>query len=98
MRVTAITISAAQLAFEVSDTESAPLNQCDCKQLPIVDVADSGRVEIVDGFHRIAGMILAGETAIACLICDDDNVIADAANGENAESQERALAAIYAAA
>ena len=95
MIVTRMTVPAATLAAEVADTDSAPLAQRDCPALPIVAVSPSGKIEIIDGFHRIAGMIAAGETDIVCLTCDDLDVLGDAANAENPKKQAAALSAIY---
>lgn len=98
MKVTRITIEASKFVNQVADTQSAPLCQRDCKSLPIVEILPGGRVDIIDGFHRIAGMIAAGETMIACLTCDDSDILGDAADAENTTRQAAALAAIYSAA
>jgi hypothetical protein len=95
MRVTRLTISADRLRHIVADVTSSPLAQSDCRRAPIVEVLDGGSVEIVDGYHRIAGMIAAGETHIDCITCDNTDLIALAADPGRPERQRRALAAIY---
>lgn len=98
MTVTRVTINAAKLLEIVADTMAPELSQAECEFRPIIEVLPSGRIEIVDGYHRIAGMIAAGETEIECLTCDDDDLIGDAANAEDTDAQSAALRAIYAAA
>jgi hypothetical protein len=95
MRVTRLTISSDRLRYMVADVTAPPLAQADCRRAPIVKVLDGGDVEIVDGYHRIAGMIAAGETAIDCITCDNTDLIALAADPGRPERQRRALAAIY---
>ena len=98
MKVTKVTIAATMLANQVSDTAAPALSLADCHRLPIVEISPSGRVDIIDGYHRVAGMIAAGETTIDCLTCDDDGVLGDAANAEHLDLQAAALDAIYSAA
>lgn len=88
-------IEAAKFYSAVADVDSTLLAQSDCKAMPIVERLPSGRIEIVDGYHRIAGMILAGETAINCVVCDDEQLVCDAANNEQPEAQRAAIEAIY---
>lgn len=72
----------------------------------IVAVAPSGRLEIVDGFHRTAGMVrwCRGNdvTLDACeinvVVCGDEALIADAANPGWPRKQQAAIDAIYEAA
>ena len=90
------TITASSVAGRVHDVESSPLRAIDCKIFPVVMITDSGKVDIVDGYHRIAGMIAAGETILPVVVCDDANVCGIAANAEDAEAQAEALATIYA--
>jgi hypothetical protein len=59
-------------------------------------ITDSGKVDIIDGYHRLAGMLAAGETVLPVVICDDPKLCGIAANAEDAESQAEALATIYA--
>jgi hypothetical protein len=59
-------------------------------------IDDSGRVDIIDGYHRLAGMIAAGETVLPVVDCDDAELCGIAANAEDAEAQAEALATIYA--
>ena len=92
----ATTITAASVAGRVHDVESSPLRAIDCKVLPVVMIDDSGKVDIIDGYHRIAGMIAAGETTLPVVVCDDAKLCGIAANAEDAESQAEALATIYA--
>lgn len=95
MAAQVITIESGKLLNLVCDTDAAPLAQSDCKALPIVEILPSGRIEIVDGYHRIAGMIAAGETAINCVVCDDEQLVCDAANNEQTASQRAAIESIY---
>jgi hypothetical protein len=90
------TITAASVAGRVYDVESRPLRASDCKVLPVVTIDDSGKVDIIDGYHRLAGMIAAGETVLPVVDCDDAKLCGIAANAEDAESQAEALAMIYA--
>lgn len=96
MKVTQIGIEISKLANQVADVSAPALAATDCHRLPIVEILPSGRVEIVDGFHRIAGMIAAGETIIPCLTCDNEDVLAAAANAEDPVAQLAALKMIYA--
>jgi hypothetical protein len=90
------TITAASVAGRVHDVESRPLRASDCRVLPVVMIDGSGKVDIIDGYHRLAGMIAAGETILPVVDCDDAKLCGIAANAENPESQAEALAAIYA--
>lgn len=98
MIATKTKIDASKMANQVSGTQAIALCQFDCPMPPVVEIMPSGQVEIIDGFHRIAGMIAAGETQIDCITCDDDDVLAAAANAERPDEQDEALAAIYGAA
>jgi len=93
---TRTTITAASVAGRVHDVESVPLRASDCQVLPVVMIDDSGKVDIIDGYHRLAGMIAAGETTLPVVVCDDAKLCGIAANAEDAESQAEALATIYA--
>lgn len=95
MTVTRLTIDASRFASAVSGVTAPALAQSDCRRAPIVELLAGGCVEIVDGYHRIAGMIAAGETAIDCLTCDDSDLIADAGNPERPARQAAALDRIY---
>jgi len=97
MQVTRVMVDANKFASAVADVIAPALHKSDCVRLPIVEIMPSGRIEIIDGYHRIAGMIAAGETTIDCLTCDDAGVLGDASNPERPEQQEIALEAIYAA-
>jgi hypothetical protein len=59
-------------------------------------IDDSGKVDIIDGYHRIAGMIAAGETVLPVVVCDDAKLCGIAANAEDTEAQAEALVKIYA--
>ena len=96
MASTQTTITAASVAGRVHDVGSSPLRAIDCKVLPVVMITDSGKVDIIDGYHRLAGMIAAGETTLPVVVCDDAKLCGIAANAEDAESQAEALATIYA--
>jgi hypothetical protein len=93
---TQTTITAASVAGRVHDVESSPLLASDCKVLPVVMIDDSGRVDIIDGYHRLAGMIAAGETVLPVVVCGDAKLCGIAANAEDTEAQAEALATIYA--
>ena len=97
MNATRIRVDAKLLAGKVFDVESKPLAAADCKVLPIVFLDDEGKFDLIDGYHRVAGMIAAGETSIPCVLCDDAKLCGIAADAEDLEAQEEALATIYAA-
>jgi hypothetical protein len=59
-------------------------------------IDDSGKVDIIDGYHRLAGMIAAGETTLPVVVCDNPKLCGIAANAEDTEAQAEALATIYA--
>ena len=90
-------VDAKLLAGKVFDVESKPLAAADCKVLPVVFLDDEGKFDLIDGYHRVAGMIAAGETSIPCVLCDDARLCGIAADAEDLESQAEALATIYAA-
>lgn len=96
MKSTVIQISAEAVRGQVADTSAPALDPADCKCLPIVEIIGS-RVDIIDGFHRIAGMLAFGATLVNAVTCDDADVLADAANAENPVKQHAAIDAIYAA-
>ncbi len=96
MKAWLISVASDVFFASVHGIETAPLSQADCPAMPIVEIVH-GRAEIADGYHRIAGMIAAGERIIDCLTCDDDAVLGAAANAEQPDAQGIALAAIYAA-
>ena len=73
----------------------APLDPRDCHELPIVEVLPSGYVDIVDGYHRIAAMIMGGAEQIPCIVCDDEDLICDAGNAEDPSRQRAAVKKIY---
>ena len=94
---TKIQVDAKLLAGKVFDVESRPLAAADCKVLPVVFLDDEGKFDLIDGYHRVAGMIAAGETSIPCVLCDDAKLCGIAADAEDLESQAEALATIYSA-
>jgi hypothetical protein len=96
MKSTVIQINADSVRNQIADTSAPALDPADCQHLPIVDMT-GGRVEIIDGYHRIAGMLAYGATTISVVTCDDKDVLADAANAEQPEKQQAAVSAIYAA-
>ncbi len=85
-----------RLRNTVADVEAPALDPSDCRKLPIIDVLPSGRVDIIDGYHRIAGMVRFGAESIECVTSDDADLLADAADCEDTERQAKAIAAIYA--
>lgn len=97
MDATRIRVDAKLLAGKVFDVESKPLAAADCKVLPVVFLDAEGKFDLIDGYHRVAGMIAAGETSIPCVMCDDAKLCGIAANAEDPEAQADALATIYAA-
>lgn len=92
-----ITISAAQVRNAVSGVEAPALDPADCRelQIPVVYVMPDGRVDIVDGYHRIAGMLAYGAESIECVTTDDFDLLADAGNAEQPSVQRAAIEAIY---
>lgn len=97
MKITKLMIDTAKLASQVAGVSAPALDPTDCRRLPIVEVLPSGRVDIIDGFHRISGMIAWGATTIDCIMCDDSDLLADAANPEDSIKQAAAIDAIYGA-
>lgn len=97
MNAIKIKVDAKLLANKVYDVESRPLAAADCKVLPVVFLGDDGKYDLIDGYHRVAGMIASGETSIPCVLCDDAKLCGIAADAGDLESQAEALAAIYAA-
>ena len=97
MNASKIKVDAKLLAGKVFGVESRPLAAADCKVLPVVFLDAEGRYDLIDGYHRVAGMIAAGEMSIPCVLCDDAELCGIAANAEDLESQAEALATIYAA-
>ena len=97
MNAVKIRVDAKLLAGKVLDVESRPLAAADCKVLPVVFLGENGKYDLIDGYHRVAGMIAAGETSIPCVLCDDARLCGIAADPESPEDQAEALAAIYAA-
>lgn len=90
-----ITVETSKLALQVEGMCCAPLDACEIRHLPIVEVTPTGRVEIIDGFHRIAGLIAGGATEIECVTSDDADLLDAAA--EPGAGQQAAIDAIYAA-
>jgi hypothetical protein len=97
MNARVITIDADVLRRQVWELiesgDVPPLRQADCQHPPITDAAGG----ICDGMHRVAGMIAAGETAIACVTCDDLFLLGEIADAEHPEKQADAIRRIYAA-
>ena len=107
MNATTITITLDQVARHIDAelvAEASPLNPADGVALPIVEIVGT-RVDIIDGYHRLAGMIAwarqadlsLGSVAVRCATCDDASVLADAANADRPGSQQSAIDRIYAA-
>jgi hypothetical protein len=65
--------------------------------LPVVEVSRSGRVDILDGYHRIAALIAGGAEAIECVTCDDADLLAACADSDRRDAQRDACSRLYAA-
>lgn len=106
MTATIKTVKLDQLGFFVGDyvDESPDLDPSACDPLPVVAPAAKGTLDLIDGFHRVAGMVrwcrengVSPETCeINVVLCDDDELAIAAA--EPGPRQEEALEAIHAAA
>lgn len=59
---------AQELGRIVRDDDPAPLAADDCNYPPIVRITKSGGYAVVDGFHRLAGMVAAGETRLPVVV------------------------------
>ena len=103
---TIITITLADVADAVADVvgESLDPSTLPVESLPIVERL-SRRIDIVDGYHRLAGMVAwanergldLADVTVRCLTSDDSDLLADAANAERPSRQSAAIAAIVAA-
>lgn len=78
------------------DDEPEALRSADCDYPPIVRRVESGYV-VVDGFHRLAGMVAAEETSLKVVVVTDaDDLCARIDCDSSLDAPE--IASIYAAA
>jgi len=98
MHATRLTIDASRLRNQVSDLLGYvhPLDASDVRHLPIVDICGD-RVEICDGYHRIAGLIAGGAETIDCVTCDVPRWLSYAADNGQQTMHRFAIQRIYAA-
>lgn len=96
MKSTRLTIDAARFAAAVSDLIGSVQAISSVHSLPVVEICGD-RIEIIDGYHRIAGLIAGGAETIECVTCDCEDTLGDAANAERPGVQREALRRIYAA-
>ena len=96
MNARKITIPVSQLRNAVSDLIGYVEPLDGVHYLPVVAVLGGGAIDIIDGYHRIAGLIRGGAEAIDCVTCDDIDLLAAAASDSRSE-QQAATSAIYAA-
>lgn len=99
------TIKLSQIADEASDyVDQVPaLDPADDIQPVIVSALPSGGLEIVDGFHRTAGMVRwcraegvpLDACEIAVVLCGDDKLVGQAGNTAFPRKQQAAIDAIY---
>lgn len=99
------TIMLSEIAGEIEDetvAEVESLSPSNCDPLVIVERMPSGTVNIVDGFHRTAGMVKWARgrdreldaIKVQVVVCDDAGLLRDA--GEPGPKQGGAIEAIYA--
>ena len=98
MKSTRLTIDVSKLRNAVSDLIGyvQPLDATDIRNPPIVDICGD-RVEICDGYHRIAGLIAGGAETIECVTCDVPQWLAHAADNNQQTMHRFAIGRIYAA-
>ena len=96
MKSTRLTIDAARVYSAVSDLIGSVQPITSVHSLPVVEICGD-RIDIIDGYHRIAGLIAGGAETIECVTCDCADTIGDAANAERPAVQREALRRIYAA-
>ena len=73
-----------------------PLDAADIRNPPIVDICGD-RVEICDGYHRIAALIAGGAESIECVTCDVPRWLSYAADNNQQTMHRFAIGRIYAA-
>src|SRR5690606_10583300 len=79
----------------------SPITQDAVIKLPIIECNEAGEpVDIIDGFHRIAGFAAAGVTefrAVCCTADGSDDLVAAASSpdGYGGLPQKEAIAEIY---
>jgi len=97
MKSTRLTIEASKFRNQVSDLLGyvQPLHASDVRFPPIVDVSGD-RVEICDGFHRIAGLIAGGAETIECVTCDVARWLSYAADNGQQTMHQFAIRRIHA--
>ena len=98
MKTTRLTIDVGKLRNQVADLLGyvQPLHASDIRFPPIVDVSGD-RVEICDGYHRIAGLIAGGAEVIECVTCDVARWLSYAADNGQQTMHRFAVARIHAA-
>ena len=108
MNAKQVTIALDRLARHIDAeliAEASPLSPAGtATACPIVELIGD-RVDIIDGFHRVAGMVAwarrrglaLDSVTVHCVTCDDAALLADAADAEHPEAQRVAIARIYAA-
>lgn len=98
MKSTRLIIDAGKLRNAVSDLIGyvQPLDATDIRNPPIVDICGD-RVEICDGYHRIAGLIAGGAESIECVTCDVPRWLSYAADNNQQTMHRFAIGRIYAA-
>lgn len=72
------------------------LDPADCRYLPIVRRTEQG-LAVVDGFHRLAGMMVFGAEAVPVIVVDAPAALLAAINCDSEIGDCEALDAIYAA-
>ena len=98
MKSTRLTIDASKLRNAVADLIGyvQPLHSSEIRNPPIVDICGD-RVEICDGYHRIAGLIAGGAESIECVTCDVQRWLSYAADNGGQTMHRFAIGRIYAA-
>lgn len=98
MKTTRLTIDASKLRNAVFDLIGyvQPLDASDIRNPPIVEISGD-RVEICDGYHRIAALIAGGAESIECVTCDVQRWLSYAADNSQQTMHRFAIGRIYAA-
>ena len=69
--VTRQTIDLSSLANTVADTEAPGCDATICRDVIVVRSA-RGSLDLIDGFHRVAGLFAGGQTVASVIVIDGD--------------------------
>lgn len=74
-------------------TEAPALAEGDSYHPVLVEAMPSGRYDVLDGFHRVAGLRASGASLVRVIVVDDVDLAA--AVSEPGPEQDAAIEAIY---